>query len=50
VVPRVVLDKSPLRAAARELPGDDLGDLSVGVCAERRKTKVAVVKAFWDSV
>jgi LysR family positive regulator for ilvC len=50
VVPRVVLDKSPLRAAARELPGDTLGDLAVGVCAERRKTKVAVVKAFWDSV
>jgi LysR family positive regulator for ilvC len=50
VVPRVVLEKSPLRAAARELAGDDLGDLAVGVCAERRKTKVAVVKAFWDSV
>jgi LysR family positive regulator for ilvC len=50
VAPRVVLDKSPLRTAARELPGDTLGDLSVGVCAERRKAKVAVVKAFWDSV
>jgi len=51
VVPRVVIDKSPLRTLARELdvePG--LGTLSVGVCVERRKMKLAIVRAFWDSV
>ncbi len=51
VVPKVVIDKSPLRAVVRELSVDDeLGDLSVGVCTERRKMKVAVVRVFWDSM
>jgi len=51
VVPKVVIEKSPLRAAVRELPVDgELGDLSVGVCTERLQMKVAAVRAFWDSM
>jgi LysR family positive regulator for ilvC len=49
VVPRIVMDQSPLRAAVRALD-PDLGELRVGVCTERRKLKVPVVKAFWESV
>ncbi len=49
VVPRIVMEQSPLRAAVRPLDAD-LGELRVGVCTERRKLKTAVVKAFWESV
>jgi LysR family positive regulator for ilvC len=49
VVPRIVMDQSPLRAAVRALD-PDLGELRVGVCTERRKLKLPVVRAFWESV
>jgi LysR family positive regulator for ilvC len=49
VVPRIVMEQSPLRAAVRPLDAE-LGELRVGVCTERRKLKTAVVKAFWESV
>ena len=49
VVPRIVMEQSPLRAAVRALEAE-LGELRVGVCTERRKLKTAVVKAFWESV
>ena len=49
VVPRIVMEQSPLRAAVRALDAE-LGELRVGVCTERRKLKIAVVRAFWESV
>ena len=49
VVPRIVMEQSPLRPAVRALDAD-LGELRVGVCTERRKLKTAIVKAFWESV
>jgi LysR family positive regulator for ilvC len=51
VVPRLVLDKSPLRANVRILPvgqgQDELGEFRVGVCTQRRKLTSPVVRAFW---
>jgi LysR family positive regulator for ilvC len=49
VVPRIVMEQSPLRTAVRALDAD-LGELRVGVCTERRKLKTAVIRAFWESV
>jgi LysR family positive regulator for ilvC len=54
IVPRIVLDKSPLRANVRVLPigpaADDLGEFRVGVCTQRRKLASPLVRAFWDSI
>jgi len=53
VVPRLVLDKSPLRANVRILPfgqEDDLGEFRVGVCTQRRKLTSPVVRAFWQVI
>jgi LysR family positive regulator for ilvC len=51
IVPKVVLDKSPLRPAIRQLELDgELGDLGVGVCAEKSKLRNAVVRAFFASL
>jgi LysR family positive regulator for ilvC len=54
VVPRLVLDKSPLRSNVRVLPvgqgQDDLGEFRVGVATERRKLTSPVVRAFWDVI
>ncbi len=51
VVPKVVMEKSPLRPALRGLDVDhDLGSLSVGVCAEKVKLRNAVVRAFFASL
>jgi LysR family positive regulator for ilvC len=51
VVPRLVADRSPLRAEVQVLEGDTrLGELRVGVCTERRSLKSALVRAFWDSI
>jgi LysR family positive regulator for ilvC len=53
VVPRLVFDKSPLRADTniRVLPvaqdSDDLGEFRVGVCTQRRKLASPIVRAFW---
>jgi LysR family positive regulator for ilvC len=54
IVPRLVLDKSPLRANVRVLPvgpdAADLGEFRVGVCTPRRKLALPLVRAFWDSM
>ena len=51
VVPKVVVEKSPLRTAVRALEVEsDLGDLGVGVCAEKAKLRTAVVRAFFASL
>jgi LysR family positive regulator for ilvC len=51
VVPKIVLDKSPLRSAVRALDVDaDLGDLNVGACAEKGKLRHAIVRAFFGSL
>jgi LysR family positive regulator for ilvC len=51
VVPKVVMEKSPLRPALRGLDIDaDLGDLNVGVCAEKSKLRNAVVRVFFASL
>lgn len=51
VVPAIVIEKSPLREAVRVLASDaSLGELRVGVCAERQKLKLPIVRAFWASV
>ena len=54
VVPRLVLDRSPLRPNANVLPlgrdADDLGEFRVGVCIRRRQLASPLVRAFWDAV
>lgn len=51
VVPRVVMEKSPLRPAVRALDLDtDLGDLSVGACAEKTKLRSPIVRALFASL
>ena len=54
VVPRLVLDKSPLRANVRILPvaggQDDLGEFRVGVATQRRKLTSPLVRAFWNTI
>ncbi|HEV8548651.1 MAG TPA: LysR substrate-binding domain-containing protein, partial [Polyangiaceae bacterium] len=51
VVPKVVMEKSPLRPALRGLEVDaDLGELSVGACAEKSRARHAVVRAFFASL
>jgi LysR family positive regulator for ilvC len=52
VVPRLVLDGSPLRTNVRVLPvgqgRDDLGEFRVGVCTQRRKLTSPLIRAFWN--
>jgi LysR family positive regulator for ilvC len=55
IVPRLVLDKSPLRANVRVLPTstsdpEDLGEFRVGVATQRRKLTSPLVRAFWDTI
>jgi LysR family positive regulator for ilvC len=54
IVPRLVLDKSPLGANVRVLPvsreAGDLGEFRVGVCTQRRKLASPLVRAFWESM
>lgn len=54
IVPRIVLDESPLRGKVRVLEVDDggepLGEFRVGVCTQRRKLKSPLVRAFWESL
>jgi LysR family transcriptional regulator, positive regulator for ilvC len=54
VVPRLVLDKSPLRSNVRVLPfgqgQDDLGEFRVGVATQRRKLASPLVRAFWNVI
>jgi LysR family positive regulator for ilvC len=51
IVPRIVMDKSPLRAQVRALEVEpEIGEFRVGVCTQRRKLQSPLVKAFWDSL
>jgi LysR family positive regulator for ilvC len=54
VVPRLVLDKSPLRANVRVLPfgqgQDHLGEFRVGVATQRRKLTSPLVRTFWQVI
>ena len=51
VVPKIVMEKSPLRPALRALDLDeDWGELEVGVCAEKTKARHAIVRAFFASL
>ena len=49
IVPRLVMDKSPLRAQVRALIVDpELGEFRVGFCTQRRKLASPLVHAFWQ--
>ncbi len=51
VVPKLVLDKSPLRAVVQVLDlTPELPDLRVAVCAERKRIANPVVRRFWEGV
>ena len=51
IVPRIVMDKSPLRAEVRALEVEpDIGEFRVGVCTQRRKLQSPLVRAFWDAI
>ncbi len=54
VVPRLVLDESPLASKVRVLDvddgGDPLGEFRVGVCTQRKKLTSPLVRAFWESI
>jgi LysR family positive regulator for ilvC len=51
IVPRLVMDRSPLRVEVRALEVDpDLGEFRVGFCTQRRKLKSPLVRAFWDAI
>lgn len=54
IVPRIVLDESPLRSKVEALDVDDggpaLGEFRVGICTQRRKLTSPLVRALWDSL
>jgi LysR family positive regulator for ilvC len=54
VVPRIVFERSPLRAnirvLAHEAGATTLGEFRVGVCTPRRKLALPLVRAFWDAI
>jgi LysR family positive regulator for ilvC len=51
IVPRIVMDKSPLRAEVRALEVEpDLGEFRVGVCTQRRNLRSPLIRAFWESM
>lgn len=59
IVPRIVLEESPLRAKVRILETDEggyaggsdaLGEFRVGVCTQRKKLASPLVQALWDSL
>ena len=50
IVPRLVVDKSPLRAEVRPLEVDPaIGEFRVGLCTLRRKLTSPIIRAFWES-
>ena len=53
IVPRLVMDESPLQAKLSVLnvegEGDALGEFRVGVCTQRKKLASPLVRALWDS-
>jgi LysR family positive regulator for ilvC len=51
IVPKLVVDKSPLRAEVRTLEVDPpLDQFRVGVCTQKRRLGSPLVRAFWDSL
>jgi LysR family transcriptional regulator, positive regulator for ilvC len=51
IVPRIVMDRSPLRAEVRALDVEpEIGEFRVGVCTQRRKLQSPLVRAFWDAI
>ncbi|HET6148776.1 MAG TPA: HTH-type transcriptional activator IlvY [Polyangia bacterium] len=51
IVPRIVMDGSPLARQVRALEVDpDVGEFRVGVCTQRRKLQSPLVRAFWESM
>jgi LysR family positive regulator for ilvC len=53
IVPRIVVDESPLSGKLSVLDADDggaaLGEFRVGVCTQRKKLASPLVRALWDS-
>jgi LysR family transcriptional regulator, positive regulator for ilvC len=51
IVPRLVMDKSPLRVEVRSLDvRPRLPDFQIGVCTKRKNLASPVVLAFWESI
>jgi LysR family positive regulator for ilvC len=54
IVPRIVLDESPLRSKVRvlevETAAGPLGEFRVGVCTQRKKLSSPLVRALWESL
>ncbi|MDZ4695489.1 MAG: HTH-type transcriptional activator IlvY [Deltaproteobacteria bacterium] len=51
IVPRIVVDRSPLRNDIRVLSvAPHLPPFRVGVCTQKRKLTHPIVRAFWDSI
>jgi LysR family positive regulator for ilvC len=51
VVPKLVLDKSPLKNDVRTLDVEPrIGEFHVGLCAARRSLASPVVSAFWNAI
>jgi len=51
IVPRIVVDRSPLRNDIRVLTVEPhLPPFRVGVCTQKRKLTHPIVRAFWDSI
>jgi LysR family transcriptional regulator, positive regulator for ilvC len=53
IVPRIVLEESPLESKVRvlepEAGGEALGEFRVGVCTQRKKLTSPLVRALWES-
>ena len=50
IVPRLVVDRSPLRADVRALDIEPpIGEFRVGLCTPKRKLTSPIIRAFWDS-
>jgi LysR family positive regulator for ilvC len=54
IVPRIVLEESPLASRLRVLDTDDaldpLGEFRVGICTQRKKLASPLVRALWESL
>jgi LysR family positive regulator for ilvC len=51
VVPKIVLDNSPLAKQVKEVSHKpQLAPIDVGLCAQKKRLQNPVVKALWDSV
>jgi LysR family transcriptional regulator, positive regulator for ilvC len=51
IVPRLVVDRSPLRSQFKVIdPKPALDPFRVGVCTQQSKLKSPIMRAFWDSI